>query len=102
MKLYKLRHKKTGLYFCPLRSVHVKYDGNSYWVKSNLSKKGKLYKIDPRNMIDDVHDHTELKKVQGSWGYVIEPLVCEFNKNDFEFIEFSVAEIPRTGQLFEL
>lgn len=35
MEIYKLKHKPTGLYYQPVRG--------SYWQKTNLSKKGKIY-----------------------------------------------------------
>jgi len=37
---YRIKHKPTGLYFCPSRSVK---DEHGNYVKSNLSDKGKLY-----------------------------------------------------------
>lgn len=48
MRCYKLRHIPTGLYFIPSRQVSVRLkDKNGevhhHWVKSNLSKKGKVY-----------------------------------------------------------
>lgn len=47
--LYRILHVPTGMYFCPSREVRVKLpDGNVYqqagcYVKSNLSKTGKVY-----------------------------------------------------------
>ena len=44
-KLYRIRHKETGLYFCPSRRIYnKKYKG---YVKSNLSKSGKIYHSKP-------------------------------------------------------
>jgi hypothetical protein len=47
--MYKILHKPTGLYFCPTREVKAKWtrpeDGRTFsnYVKSNLSKTGKVY-----------------------------------------------------------
>ena len=100
MKLYKLRHKKTGLYFCPRRFVQIKFDGQTYWIKSNLSKKGKLYQQDPRNKIQIVYDHTKPYKFDNGWGYQIYAETYDFNKEDFELVEFSANEVPITQNLF--
>jgi hypothetical protein len=55
--LYKIKHIRTGLYYCPTRVVQSmdKIAGTSYLdklprkrrVKSNLSKKGKIYQTVP-------------------------------------------------------
>lgn len=48
MKVYRLKHLPTGLYYRPSRDVKVKgADGVSTWVKSNLSKDGKVYTSKP-------------------------------------------------------
>lgn len=53
---FRLKHKRTGLYYIPLRLVRApNHDG---WVKSNLSKTGKVYFTDPRKHIGSVDDHT--------------------------------------------
>jgi hypothetical protein len=61
-KPYRLKDKVTGLYYCPSRSVQVKdkKTGYSNYVKSNLSKKGKIYWSDPRKHIINVWDHTKV------------------------------------------
>lgn len=61
--VYKVRDKKTGLFYRPVRKVVVKKkdeDGieKSVWVKSNLSKNGKIYSSDPRRHITSLRDHT--------------------------------------------
>ena len=48
MKIYRILHKPTGLYFCPSREVKVQLSdetvaGMVRYIKSNLSKKGKAY-----------------------------------------------------------
>jgi len=46
MKVYKLKHLPTGMYFIPSREIKITHptDKNSYgYVKSNLSKVGKVY-----------------------------------------------------------
>ena len=40
MVVYKIRHKETGLFFCPSRKIKA---ANGRYVKSNLSKTGKIY-----------------------------------------------------------
>ena len=51
--MYKLLHKPTGLYFCPSREVKGHWtnpdDGREFsnYVKSNLSKTGKIYNKRP-------------------------------------------------------
>lgn len=47
--VYRIRHKPTGMYFCPSREIKIKLEGDSIWrangryIKSNLSKDGKAY-----------------------------------------------------------
>lgn len=67
MKIYKVRDKKTGLFYCPVRKITAKIkDENgierNVWVKSNLSKNGKIYNSDPRRHITSIRDHTCLVK----------------------------------------
>jgi hypothetical protein len=51
--MYKLLHKPTGLYFCPSREIKGTWtrptDGRKFnnYVKSNLSKTGKVYQNRP-------------------------------------------------------
>jgi hypothetical protein len=42
MKLYKIRHKPTGLFFEP------KYFGGGDWVKKKTRRKGKFYEKKPK------------------------------------------------------
>jgi len=59
MKPFRLKDRVTGLYYCPSRSVRIRGEhGELTWVKSNLSKKGKIYWTDPRKHIDSVYDHS--------------------------------------------
>jgi hypothetical protein len=54
---YKLKHIRTGLYYCPSRSVQSKIafvkqgwldsTPQKHYIKSNLSKKGKVYQTKP-------------------------------------------------------
>lgn len=39
MKIWKILHKPSGLWFCPSRTIKV----HDVYVKSNLSKTGKVY-----------------------------------------------------------
>lgn len=53
MKVYRILHKATGLYFCPSREVKVRLLEDDAWqaagryVKSNLSVRGKAYTRKP-------------------------------------------------------
>lgn len=41
---YRIKHKKSGLYYCPSRRVWRKFEsGEKGYVRSNLSKTGKIY-----------------------------------------------------------
>jgi len=62
MKFYRVKHVPTGLYYCPSRNVRVtNNEGRRVGVRSNLSKKGKVYDKDPRSHISSIQDHTNLK-----------------------------------------
>ena len=44
MTVYRIKHIPTGMYFCPSRQIQVAtMDGRKRYVKSNLSRNGKLY-----------------------------------------------------------
>lgn len=50
MKVYRMCHLPSGLFFCPSREIKVKAKDingqeRQIYVKSNLSKKGKIYLI---------------------------------------------------------
>lgn len=57
MKVYRIKHLPTGLFFVPSRLIQV--DGK--YAKSNLSKRGKLYTHKPtlRYLDDTYYDHTK-------------------------------------------
>lgn len=64
---YRLKHLPTGLYYTPSRDVVVRsLDGTQrWWVKSNLSKTGKLYLTEakalaPKSWGGKFYDHTIL------------------------------------------
>jgi len=57
MTIYKVKDIITGLYYTPSR--HVKASNGKY-VKSNLSKSGKIYTQDPRKHIKNFYDHTTI------------------------------------------
>lgn len=62
---FRLKDVITGLYYIPCRQIKVQ---NKY-IKSNLSKKGKIYFNDPRKHITDFLDHTQLRKSATSIGF---------------------------------
>lgn len=84
MKPFRLKDKTTGLYYCPSRTIQVKHEsGQMSRVKSNLSKKGKIYFTDPRKHISGFYDHTQVswtKEWNGSF-YRAKPLLRP--KNDW-------------------
>lgn len=47
-KFYRIKHKPTGLFFVPSRSVKSQLGDSRRNVKSNLSKKGKIYHHKPQ------------------------------------------------------
>lgn len=55
-KPFRLKDQITNLYYCPVRAIKV----NGQYIKSNLSKKGKVYFSNPIKHITDFLDHTKL------------------------------------------
>lgn len=47
MICYRLKHIPTGLYYRPSAELDIHLSGKRYRVKSNLSKKGKIYPQKP-------------------------------------------------------
>jgi hypothetical protein len=48
MIVYRIKHIPTGMYYCPSREIQVATaDGRRRYVKSNLSRNGKLYNKKP-------------------------------------------------------
>lgn len=89
--VYRIRHIPTGMYYCPSRTVTVKVEGKSYrqWVKSNLSKNGKLYPRKPNLAhINHIWNHTKLT-IETQYGDQkwARPTLEEFNENDWEIVE---------------
>ncbi len=41
--MFRLKHIPTGLYYCPSRKIKVE----GWYIKSNLSKTGKIYAVRP-------------------------------------------------------
>lgn len=67
MKVYRVRHKETNLYYTPVRGIVCKY-GNH--VKSNLSARGKLYTKKPNikswignKVYSHLDNHVEMSKM---------------------------------------
>ena len=53
MIAYRMKHLPTGLYFRPSTEVKITLGGHDHYVKTNLSKKGKIYSSKPTfNWID--------------------------------------------------
>lgn len=73
MRFFRIKDKRTGLYYMRLRNIQVEFKcGTKASVKSNLSHKGKVYHTDPRKHITSICDHTEFKDTiysnySGAW-----------------------------------
>jgi len=78
MKVYRLKDPKTGLYYCPSRDIKaILPDGRERYVKSNLSKKGKIYYKSYNNDIRHIHDHTEFKRLYDCYSPIIREVQFE-------------------------
>lgn len=83
MKFFKLKHKKSGLFYCPVRQISV----NGLYVKSNLSKVGKIYHKSPLNQIKSFLDHTDLEESKVKYFRpVFIPKLKKFLAEDFEIV----------------
>lgn len=61
VKPFRLKDPVTGLYYCPSREIKIKTpDGKSKYVKSNLSKKGKVYFKSYNDNEREILDHTQI------------------------------------------
>ena len=101
MKCYRFKHKLTGLYFCRSRTIrfNVKIPNGKtirVYVKSNLSKNGKIYPRLPnwKWLKCGIYDHVTLKQglldgsIDNYWsGYYTESKVLRFNQSDWELEE---------------
>jgi hypothetical protein len=84
--LYRIKHTPSGMYFCPSREVKIKladgsiYQQNGFYVKSNLSKNGKIYVRWPRlgQIGSSYYTHliTSVKQLnQGIGNYTLNPVL---------------------------
>jgi hypothetical protein len=76
--VYRIKHVPTGLYFIPSRKVKVTQGVDWTYVKSNLSKSGKVYAKKPSlKFLDDLYySHIGLVwKQQGIWNRAEEQLL---------------------------
>lgn len=84
---FRVKDKITGLYYCPSRKINIK-DSNGYGrkVKSNLSKKGKIYFIDPRNHIKQFYDHTRvvIETPENSFSIIKNLQLRDYVENEWE------------------
>jgi len=96
MKCYRLKHKPTGLYYCPAREVIVhipdKDKKRRCHVKSNLSKKGKIYSTKPSitRIGENFYNHLETtKKLQNNLDatYRLRTYVTPTFQSDWEIEE---------------
>jgi len=78
MKLYKLRHKPSGLFFCPSRHPY----------KVNLSKTGKVYHCRPTAALRymEVNGFYHHPNGNRGWNYDVKPFIEE----EWEIIELQV------------
>ena len=88
MTCYRVRHKETGLYFCPCREVICKVETGKHadWkVRSNLSKRGKVYTKYPSfTWFERIHSHVKIEgaKFSSRWNELYEPIVTQ--RDDWE------------------
>lgn len=82
MAAYRLKHLPTGLYFIPSRSVRyagpVPASGPCPWyVKSNLSRTGKLYARQPslKKLGGSYCDHTKPATLTGRYRSQVYPVI---------------------------
>lgn len=89
MKVYKIKHKPTGLYYCPYR--YVKVPGQYGSVKTNLSKNGKVYATKPslKWIGSLVYDHTLVKLSDNKDIFAIKTQGCRVFKED----EWEIEEL---------
>lgn len=78
MKIYKVKDTVSGLYYCPSKDISIKLEsGATRYVKTNLSKKGKLYRSDPRKHISSFFDHTKISNNYSTLRKDIESFILE-------------------------
>lgn len=97
MKVYKIRHKETGLFY---QTITGRWAGT----KSNLSKNGKIYSIKPPedlNNICGVYVSSSLLKkydlkCNDSWDkgqYVLDK-----KDNQFEIVTYNLEEVKESNE----
>ena len=69
MKAYKIKHIPSGLYFCPSRKIRLPNGVHKgKYVKSNLSKKGKIYIAMPSlKWVETIYSHLIDFDVMSDW-----------------------------------
>jgi hypothetical protein len=78
VRFFKLKDPKTGLYYCPSREIKVNVISSrgekvSRYVKSNLSKRGKVYSTS-QPLEKQIYDHTLCEKQDDIRSYSRPPL----------------------------
>lgn len=88
--MYRMKHKPSGMYFCPSRELKVRDGENWGYVKSNLSKDGKIY---PRNpsfgyIGKTFYDHSQITWSNTGWK-ILSPrnLLMPFRSQEWEIEE---------------
>ena len=83
LKLFRIKHIPTGMYYCPNRHIQIRHNGEKKYVKSNLSKKGKIYQKKPSlSWIG----HVYYNHLTGSMNGFDEP-ISHFNEEEWEIEE---------------
>lgn len=61
MKCYRIKHLPTGLYYRPSSEVMIKCGDRKIYVKTNLSKKGKIYSTKPSEswFVGKIYNHLQ-------------------------------------------
>jgi hypothetical protein len=65
--MYRLKHVPSGLYFVPSREIVDPAQKYTY-VKSNLSKTGKVYHRKPSVPHDNIYDTSKPKRTNARYG----------------------------------
>ena len=90
MKCYRIKHIPSGLYFKPSYQKTINQNGHRCWVKSNLSKLGKVYNKMPtlKYIGEGIYNHTSLIDKSSTYGKNYDSRYEKFITN-----EWSIEEI---------
>jgi len=83
--MWRIRHKPTGLYYCPCYQIHVRGAGSK--TKTNLSVEGKRYVSKPtlKKMGDEIYTH--IVGMGGPNGECVWYNTCPIVETDWEIVD---------------